>query len=94
MTDRITAHDRIERWRQRGRAVRAWLGSLLVLVRLWRRMPPADKAKLWSAWQGVSPDLADHTERVVAESLSRWIGVRIALVELAAIDDPPAPPKP
>ena len=65
------------------------LGSLLVLVRLWRRMPPTDKAKLWSAWQSMSPDLADHTERVVAQSLSRQITRRIALVELAAIDDPP-----
>lgn len=67
------------------------LGSLLVLLRLWRRMPPTDKAKLWSAWRGMSPELAVHTERVVAESLSRQIARRIALVELASIDDPPKP---
>jgi len=39
----------------------------------------------------MSPDLAEHAERVVAESHSREIVGRIALVELAAIEDPPKP---
>jgi hypothetical protein len=62
------------------------LGSLVVLFRLWRCTSRADRAKLWSAWCDILPDLREHTGRVIGGDLMRHIASRIALIELANVE--------
>jgi len=60
----------------------ARLGSLIVLCRLWKRTPAADRVELWSAWRDMLPELRDHIERI-----KRQIVGRIALIELANVEN-------
>ena len=63
------------------------LGSLFILYRLWRRRSPADKVELRSAWRDMLSNLRDHTELVVGGDLKRDVVGRLALIELANIEN-------